>query len=98
MGDSVDAQVLRVRGLHLILLEWLHLDDMLGVHACMVVVITGDVVCDYISSSRLVRIGEQQGLGQYDTYHGEHGDQRRSRVRLRSQKEKVGDLSYRRKS
>jgi hypothetical protein len=58
VGDGLDAHVLRVRGLHLILLEWLHLDDMPGVHAC-VVVITGDVVCDYISSSKLVRIGRE---------------------------------------
>lgn len=30
VGDGVDAHVLRVRGLHLILLERLHLDDVLG--------------------------------------------------------------------
>lgn len=30
VGDAADAHVLRVRGLHLFLLEWLHLDDMLG--------------------------------------------------------------------
>lgn len=65
MDDGVGAHVLRVRGLHLILLKWLHLDDMPGVHACMVV-ITGDVVCDYSSSSGLVRIGREQGLGEYD--------------------------------
>jgi hypothetical protein len=27
MGDAADAQILRVRGLHLVLLERLHLDD-----------------------------------------------------------------------
>jgi hypothetical protein len=46
VGDGLDAHVLRVRRLHLILLEWLHLDDMLGDHACMVV-ITGELLCDY---------------------------------------------------
>jgi len=30
MGDGLEAQVLRVRGLHLILLEWLHFDDVFG--------------------------------------------------------------------
>jgi fatty-acid desaturase len=31
VGDAADAHILRVRGLHLVLLEWLHLDNaMLG--------------------------------------------------------------------
>ena len=31
VGDATDAHILRVRGLHLVLLEWLHLDNaMLG--------------------------------------------------------------------
>jgi hypothetical protein len=81
VGDGFRAHVLRVRGLHLILLEWLHLDDLPGVHACMVV-ITGDVRCDYISSSRVVRNGRKKVFGEYETYHGEHDDQRRSRVRM----------------
>ena len=93
MGDGVNTQVLRVRGLHLILLEWLHLDDMLvGVHARRVV-ITRDVLCYCISSSRLVRIGRGQGLGGYDTYHEEHGDQQRSHVSLKNQRETVDGLS-----
>lgn len=45
MGDALDAQVLRIRGLHLILLERLHLDNVLVLHACMVV-FTGDVFSD----------------------------------------------------
>ena len=31
MGDLLKAQVLRIRGLHLILLERLHIDHMFGV-------------------------------------------------------------------
>ena len=45
MGDALNAQVLRIRGLHLILPERLHLDDVLVLHACMVV-FTGDVFSD----------------------------------------------------
>jgi hypothetical protein len=81
--------------LHLILLERLHLDDMPGVHHACMVVITGDVICDYISSSEIVRIGRERGVGEYDTYHGGHDDRRRSRARLTSQKEKGGGLSCR---
>ena len=43
VGDGVDAHVLCVRGLHLILLEWLHLDDVLGWGIGMAVVIAGYV-------------------------------------------------------
>jgi hypothetical protein len=46
MGHGTDTQVLRVRGLHLILLEGLHLDDVLGCRS-RTVMITGDVVGDY---------------------------------------------------
>ena len=37
MGDALEAHVLRVRGLHLILPEWLHFGDgMLGDYTCMI--------------------------------------------------------------
>lgn len=52
VGDGLDAHVLRVRGLHLILFEWLHLDDMPRVHHARVVVLTGVVLCDYSSSKQ----------------------------------------------
>jgi len=43
VGDGADAHVLRVRGLHLILLERLHLDDVLGCGIGMAVGIAGYV-------------------------------------------------------
>lgn len=39
VGDGADAHVLRVRGLHLILLEWLHLDHMLSRVARVVIAV-----------------------------------------------------------
>lgn len=51
MGDVADAHVLRIRGLHLILLEWLHLDNMLGGNTCTLM-ITGDFFGDWDCKDR----------------------------------------------
>ena len=45
VGNATYTHVLRVRGLHLILPEWLHLDDMLRGKGCGLV-ITRDLVGD----------------------------------------------------
>jgi hypothetical protein len=46
--DTTDAHVLRIRGLHLILLERLHLDDVPG-RITRGVLITGELLGDYNS-------------------------------------------------
>lgn len=86
MGDATHAHVLRVRWLHLILLERLHLDDVLGGISC-VLVIAGGLVGDYDCKNW------DGGDMRDSTYHGEHGDQRRCRARTSSQRESGDGLS-----
>lgn len=85
MGDATHAHVLRVRWLHLILLERLHLDDVLGGISC-VLVIAGGLVGDYDCKN-------WDGDMRDSTYHGEHGDQRRCRARTSSQRGSGDGLS-----
>jgi hypothetical protein len=69
VGDSLEAHVLRVQGLHLILLERLHFDDSFGGYTCMM--ITMNLLCHY----SFVYGGNVKY--EYNTYHGVHNDQRR---------------------